>query len=413
MAREVAKLPAVNLRKLKAGMHNDGGGLYLQVTASGARSWIYRFKAPSGRTREMGLGSLNTISLAEAREVARECRKLCRDGVDPIEQRRAKLAAARIESAKIMTFDACAERYIAAQRPGWRNKKHASQWPNTIATYVSPVFGAVPVQAVDVGLVMKALEPIWHEKPETASRVRGRIESVLDWAAARGYRQGENPARWRGHLENLLPKKTKVRRVKHHAALPYPEIGNFMVELRQQEGIAARALDFTILTVGPRTGGVIGAEWSEIDWQARLWTIPGERMKGGQEHKVPLSDAAMAILAEMQDIRQNDFIFPGAKAGRPISNMAMLMTLRRMGRGGITVHGFRSTFKDWASDCTNFPREIIEMAMAHAIEDRVEAAYRRGEALVKRRQLMEAWAKHCATTRINKPSDNVVSMARA
>jgi len=411
MAREVAKLPAVNLRRLKAGMHNDGGGLYLQVTASGARTWIYRFKASNGRTREMGLGSLNTISLAEAREVSRDCRKLCRDGIDPIEQRRAKLAAARIESAKIMTFDACAEHYITAQRPGWRNMKHASQWPNTIATYVSPVFGAVPVQDVDVGLVMKALEPIWHEKPETASRVRGRIESVLDWATARGYRQGDNPARWRGHLENLLPARAKVRRVEHHAALPYAEIGEFMNELRRQEGIAARALEAAILTAA-RTSEIIGARWDELELEAKLWTIRATRMKAGKEHRVPLAEPMLAILESMRRIRLGDFMFPGGKAGKPLSNMAMAMVLRRIGRGDLTVHGFRSTFRDWAAECTNFSREVAEMALAHTLSDKVEAAYRRGDLFEKRRRLMEAWAKHCTTARVNKASDNVVSMAR-
>jgi integrase len=412
MMRQMGKLPAVSLRKLKAGMHGDGGGLYLQVTESGARTWIYRFKAPSGRTREMGLGSLNTISLAEAREAARDCRKLCRDGTDPIEQRREKLAATRIESAKIMTFDACAEHYIAAHRAGWRNPKRASQWPNTLATYVSPVFGSVPVQAVDVGLVMKALEPIWREKPETASRVRGRIESVLDWATARGYRQGDNPARWRGHLENLLPARAKVQRVEHHAALPYPEIGEFIEELRCQEGIAARALETAILTA-TRTGELIGARWSEIDLDAKLWTIPAERMKAGKEHRVPLSDTVVAILEKMQKVRlADDFVFPGGKAGKPLSNMAMAMLLRRLGRGDLTVHGFRSTFRDWAAECTNFPREVAEMALAHALSDKVEAAYRRGDLFEKRRRLMEAWAKHCSTTRVTKEPNNVVAMAR-
>jgi integrase len=259
-----------------------------------------------------------------------------------------------------------------------------------------------------VALVLKVLQPIWTTKPETASRVRQRIETIIDSAAARGFRKGENPARWKGHLDKLLPQKSKIRPVKHHAALPYGEIGGFMAEVRQQEGVAACALAFTILTVGPRTGGTIAARWPEIGWEACLWTIPGDRMKGGKEFKVPLSDAAMAILEEMRQIRQNDFIFPGAKTGRPISNMAMLMVLRRMGRGDLTVHGFRSTFKDWASDCTGFPREIIEMAMAHEIGDKVEAAYRRGEALRKRRQLMDAWTRYCATAR---GADNVVGIA--
>jgi integrase len=258
------------------------------------------------------------------------------------------------------------------------------------------MFGSLPVQAIDVGLVLKALEPIWTAKPETANRVRGRIESVLDWATARGYRQGENPARWRGHLENLLPGKSKVRRVKHHAALPYVEMADFMTQLKEQEGVAARALEFTILTAA-RTGEVIGATWSEINFDERLWTVPADRMKAGKEHRVPLSDAALAILEQMQAIRQDDFIFAGGKARRPISNMAMAMTLRRMGRGDLTVHGFRSTFRDWAADRTGFPAEVAEMALAHTIGDKVEAAYRRGDLFQKRRQLMDAWAKFSTT----------------
>jgi integrase len=239
---------------------------------------------------------------------------------------------------------------------------------------------------------MRALEPIWTTKPETAGRVRGRIESVLDWAAARGYRQGENPARWRGHLENLLPKKSKVRRVEHHAALPYAEIGTFIAELQQQEGVAARALEFAILTAA-RTGEVIGAKWDEIDFDERLWTVPAERMKAGKEHRVPLSDAALAVLEEMQKIRSADFVFPGGKARRPLSNMAFLMTLRRLGRRDLTAHGFRSTFSDWCSERTNFSADVREMALAHAVGDKVEAAYRRGDLFQKRRQLMEAWTR--------------------
>lgn len=393
-------------RTTEIGMHADGGGLYLQVSRFGTKSWIYRYML-DGRRREMGLGPFPAVSLAAAREKAAECRRMTQgDRIDPISVRKAQRDRARLDAAKTKTFRQCAEAYIAAHKAGWRNPKHRAQWPSTLAAYVYPVFGSLPVQAIDVALITKAIEPIWTAKPETASRVRGRIESILDWAAARGYRHGDNPARWRGHFDKLLPQKSKVRRVKHHAALPYTEIGNFMTALRQQDGIAARALDFAILTVGPRTGGVIGARWPEIDRQARLWTVPGERMKGGREFKVPLSDAAMAILADMQQIRQNDFIFPGAKPRRPISNMAMLMTLRRMGRGDLTVHGFRSTFKDWANDCTTTPNEVIEMAMAHAIENKVEAAYRRGEALSKRRDLMDEWARYCAT----RVGDNVVRL---
>jgi integrase len=240
--------------------------------------------------------------------------------------------------------------------------------------------------------VLKVLEPIWTAKPETASRVRGRIESVLDWATARGYRQGENPARWRGHLQNLLPTKSKVRRVKHHAALPYAEIGDFIAQLKQQEGVAARALEFTILTAA-RTGEVIGATWSEINFVEQLWVVPAERMKSGKEHRVPLSVAALAILEQMQAIRQGNFVFLGGKAHRPLSNMAMMMTLRRMGRGDLTVHGFRSSFRDWAAERTDFPGEVAEMALAHAVSGKVEAAYRRGDLFQKRRHLMDAWAE--------------------
>jgi integrase len=397
MTRAIGKLTALAVDRAKRrGHYGDGGGLFLQVSASGAKSWVFRFKE-FGRLREMGLGPTHTVSLAEARQKALECRKARLDGLDPIEARRGKRVQAKFDAAKAMTFAACAERYIASHKAGWRNPKHAAQWPATLGTYVYPVFGSLPVQAVDVGLVMKAIEPIWVQKPETAGRVRGRIESVLDWATARGYRHGENPARWRGHLENLLPKKSKVRRVEHHAALPYPEIGAFTAELRQQEGVAARALEFAILTAA-RTGEVIGAKWDEIDPGERLWTVPAERMKkADKEHRVPLSDAALAILDDLRKVQQDNFVFPSSKAGRPISNMAMLMLLRRMGRGDLTTHGFRSSFRDWAAERTGFPAEVAEMALAHTVSDKVEAAYRRGDLFQKRRQLSDAWAKFCAT----------------
>lgn len=273
--------------------------------------------------------------------------------------------------------------------PGRRkNKKHAGQWQQTLEDYVYPIFGSLPVLAIDTVLVMKAIEPIWTTKPETASRVRGRIESVLDWATARGYRSGENSARWKGHLENLLPKRSKVARVEHHAALPYAELPGFMAELRQQNGIAARALEFAILTAA-RTGEVIGATWAEIDFEARLWTVPAGRMKAGRDHRVPLSEAAMAILRLLHGARTGDRVFP-------ISNMAMLMLLRRMGRGDLTAHGFRSTFSDWCAEQTNTPSEVREMALAHTVGDKVEAAYRRGDMFDKRRHLAEAWARYCA-----------------
>jgi integrase len=392
----IGKLTALKADKVKApGYYGDGGGLSLQVSKYGSKSWVFRFKA-SGRLREMGLGSLDTYGLAEARERARACRKLRDEGKDPIEERNAARSQAKLETSKAMTFEQCAERYIAAHRAGWRNGKHRNQWSSTLATYVNPIFGALSVQTIDTALVMKAIEPIWNEKPETASRVRGRVESILDWAAARGYRAGENPARWRGHLDKLLPKKTKVRRVEHHAALPYPEIGAFMAELRQQEGVPAHALEFAILTAA-RTGEVIGAQWDEFDLAERVWTVPAERMKAAKEHRVPLSDAALAIVEQMAEIRHGDHVFPGGRARRPISNMAMLMLLRRMGRDDLTIHGFRSSFRDWAAERTGFPAEVGEMALAHTIADAVERAYRRGDLFQKRRQLMDAWARFCTT----------------
>jgi len=351
-----------------------------------------------GRAREMGLGSYYDLTLAEARERARGLRKLVKEHrIDPIDDRRARRSAERIERAKVMTFRQCAEAYVAAHEAGWRNRKHAAQWPSTLSAFVYPHFGALPVQTVDTALVMKALEPIWLKKPETAGRVRGRIESVLDWAAARGYRGGENPARWRGHLENLLPKRSKVRQVEHHAALPYTELGAFMAELRQQTGVGAAALEFAILTA-TRTGEVLGARWGEINMAEQVWTIPAGRMKAAREHRVPLSDQVLRILERKRQVPQGDYVFLGARAGRPLSNMAMTMTMRRMGRGDLTTHGFRSTFRDWAAERTNFSREVAEMALAHTVSDKVEAAYRRGDLFEKRRQLMAAWARY-ATNR--------------
>jgi integrase len=397
MAREAGKLAAVALRSLPVGRHSDGGGLYLQVTQNAvgnkARSWLFRYSL-AGKSREMGLGPLRTLGLAEARAKARELRKQVLDGEDPIAARNTRRQAATVEAATGMTFQACAEAYIEAHRAGWRNPKHAAQWPSTLKTYAYPVFGSLPVQAVDTGLVMKAVEPLWVTKTETASRVRGRIESVLNWAAARGYRDGQNPARWRGHLENLLPARSKVARVEHHAALPYAEIAEFMAELRSKEAIAASALEFAILTAAG-TGEVIGATWAEFDLEHRLWSVSSERMKAGKERRVPLSDAAMEIIEKMAAIRLSDYIFPGQRTSRPLSQMAMLMLLRRMGRGDLTAHGFRSTFSDWCAEQTNFPSEVREMALAHIVSDKVEAAYRRGDLFQKRRQLAEAWAHYC------------------
>ena len=400
MAQFVGRLTALKVLKVKKpGMYADGAGLYLQVTGDGdkhvAKSWIYRFTL-GGRAREMGLGSLSTFGLAEARIKATECRRLTYEGIDPIEARRSARARVALDAAKTLTFKACAEQYIAAHGAGWRNAKHAAQWGSTLKTYAEPVIGSLPVQNIDTALMMKILEPVWSKKPETAGRLRGRIESVLDWATARGYRVGENPARWRGHLDKLLPARAKVRRVKHHAALPYDELGEFIAALQAQDGVAARALEFLILTAA-RTGEVIGARPGEI--KDRVWTVPAERMKGGREHRVPLSAPALTIAESVKKEHASEFLFPGGKRAKPLSNMAMLALLRRMERPDLTAHGFRSTFRDWAAERTNYPREVVEMALAHAINSKVEAAYRRGDLFAKRCSLMAEWAKFCTKTK--------------
>jgi integrase len=396
--RSIHRLSDRRVKTAPPGMHCDGGGLYLQITqgADGTprRSWLYRYVL-HGRERQMGLGSLNDTTLAEAREKAAVARKQRVQGDDPIDTKRAQRASAALARAKAMSFDQCRDAYIAAHRAGWRNAKHAAQWTSTLEAYVTPVFGQLPVGAIDTGLVTKALEPIWAAKTETASRVRGRIECILDWAKARGFRNGENPARWRGHLDSLLPARSKVRRVEHHAALPFSEIGAFMAQLREQSTAAARALEFTILTAA-RTGEVLGACWDEIDRDAAVWTIPPDRMKGAREHRVPLSAAALAVIEQMHSLRENDYVFPGDRRDR-LSDRAMDMLLRRMGRE-VTVHGFRSSFRDWAAECTHFPREVAEAALAHAVGDKVEAAYRQGDLFAKRQRLMSEWAGYCYKT---------------
>ena len=391
MPRTLNRLSPLKVQKLKRkGLHADGGGLYLRVSDSGTKAWMFRF-GDGGKLRDMGLGPLHTIGLPRARELARECRELRLQGIDPIAHRRAALAARKASDAKAMTFKQCADAFIASHESGWLNALHRQQWANTLAQHV-PTLGALPVAAVDTALVLKAIEPIWKTIPETASRVRGRIEAVLDFAKARGYRSGENPSRWRGHLDNLLPARSKVARVQHHAALPYTDIGAFMAELRQDNSIGARALEFTILTAA-RTGETLGAHWNEIDAASKVWTIPGTRMKGGREHRIPLSDAAIAVLDQMRRIRTSDYIFPGARG--KLSHKTMTLILRRLRDGDLTVHGFRSSFRDWAGEQTNFPREVCEQALAHAIPGAAEAAYRRGDLLQKRRALMTAWAEFC------------------
>ena len=389
----------------KPGMLADGNGLYLQVTRANARSWIFRYYR-NGKSREMGLGSLNAVSLADARLKAAACRGLLADGTDPIAARDAERTQRALEDARAITFDQCAEAFITAHGAAWKNQKHVAQWKATLRTYVSPVFGSLPVQVVDVALIMKVLEPIWTTKPETAARIRGRIESVLNWAKARGYRTGENPALWKGHLSNLLPAHSKIAKVKHHAALPYDQTSQFIDALRRQDGIASLALEFAILTAA-RTGEIIGARWAEIDLEAKVWTVPASRMKNGREHRVPLSVEALAVLTKVSEGEPEEFVFAGRKK-RPLSNMAFLMLLRRMGHDKLTGHGFRSTFRDWAAERTNFQAEIAEAALGHVVGNKVEAAYRRGDFFEKRRRLMEAWAQFATTA----PSDAVVVSLR-
>jgi integrase len=410
MAR-TGKLSAVEVTRAKGpAVLHDGGGLYLRVSAPreirgvevpGAKSWVFRFQL-DGKRRDMGLGPFPDISLAEARAKAADHRKQRHDGIDPLDAKAAQRQAQRVSVAKGRTFRECADEFIEKNRAGWRNAKHAAQWTATLATYVYPTLGELPASAIDAGLVVQVLDPIWAEKPETAGRVRGRIEAVLDAATVRGFRQGPNPAQWKGNLAHILPARAKVRKVEHHAALPFDDMPAFLVALRGREGMSARALEFAILTAA-RTGEVLGARWSEIDLDAKIWTVAGERMKAGREHRVPVSQAALAVLDNVRPLaltRDGEPepvapVFPGLRRALPLSNMVLLMLLRRMKRGDLTAHGFRSTFSDWAAERTGYPREVVEMVLAHAVENKVEAAYRRGDLFEKRRQLMEAWARFC------------------
>jgi integrase len=410
MPRALNKLTALRVaRERRPGMYADGGGLYLRVAEGGSKQWIFRY-VTNGRLRDMGIGPTHTLTLAEARERATQARKLRLDGIDPIEQKRARVAALRTVDAKAMTFRQCADAFIASHEAGWGSAVHRRQWANSIAQYAHPVIGGLPVHAIETALVMKVIEPLWTTIPETASRVRGRIESVLDWAKVRGYRAGENPARWRGHLDHLLPARSKVRRVKHYAALPYTEIGAFVGKLREESSVSARGLEFLILTAA-RLGEVVGATWSEIDLSNRVWAVPVTRMKSGREHRVPLSAAAVALLTGMSEVRNSDFVFFGRYPGAPLNRGTLLWLAKRLGGAHTNVHGFRSTFRDWAAERTTFAREVAEMALAHAIPDAVEAAYRRGDLFDKRRKLMDAWAAYCA--KVETDAGKVVALARA
>jgi integrase len=396
----MGKLTATKLRTLvQPGTYGDGEGLYLQVRGPRNRSWLFRYKL-NRKPRLMGLGRAADLTLAEAREAAQAARRLVRQGIDPIDRRRAERA-----STGLNTFREVAEAYIRAHSPGWRNAQHREQWQRTLESYAYPILGSLGVATIDTGAIMRVLEPIWRGKTETAGRLRGRIEAVLDYASANGWRTGDNPARLRGHLSKLLPARSKIAPVKHHPALPWQQIRTFMRDLQQQQSVSALALRFTILTAA-RTGEVIGARWSEIDATGKVWCIPGARMKSGRDHRVPLSDDALDVLREMEKLRTEDSdkapVFPGSKRGIPLSNMAMLMLLRRMRKGRLTVHGFRSTFRDWCAETTNYPREVAEAALAHTLNDKTEAAYQRADLIEKRRRLMTDWSGFCASSAVER-----------
>lgn len=426
MARLTGKLSAKEVeKKTKPGLYGDGGGLTLQITKAGVKSWLYRYMI-NGKAYGMGLGPLHTVPLAEARLKAIEARKLVLEGVNPLLVRRQSRLDAAVAKAKLMTFEQCAEAYIKAHRTSWKNAKHTDQWSNTLNTYAKPIIGSLPVGEVDTALVVKVLTQtdhagtqFWESKHETATRLRGRIESILGWATTSGFRSGDNPARWKGHLENLLASISKTSRTKNHPSLAWHRIGAFMKALRERQGIAARAVEFAILTAS-RSGEVRGSKWSEIDLGAKLWTIPAERMKAKREHEVPLSDSALALLTALPRVEGTDFVFPGTR-GQALSDMSLTAVIRRMNAEAtqwtdneektVTIHGFRSTFRMWAAESTNFPREVAEHALAHQLPNTVERAYQRGTQFAKRVNMMADWAIFCA--HVPAPGDNVVAIRGA
>src|SRR6185437_2055535 len=405
MAAQINRLKTTHIKTKPSGMHADGGSLYLLVKADGKnRSWIFRYRDRiTGKLRDMGLGAAWDVGLAEARERASTLRRMLRDGLDPLAVKHAQKAEARTQHEKRMAFGRCAELYIETHRSGWKNPKHTAQWDSTLRTYCLPVW-KTPVDAIDTALVMKCLDPIWTTKTETASRLRGRMESVLAWATVRGLRTGDNPAAWRNHLDQLLPARNKVQAVEHRAALPYADLAAFMVELRQRDSVAARVLELQILTA-TRPGEAAGAQWAEFDLQGAVWTIPGDRMKAGKEHRIPLAPAVLKLLKALPHVDRN--LFPGVK-GKPITTDAAMKLLKEL-RPDVTAHGFRSTFRDWAAEQTSHAREIIEHAMAHRLKDAAEAAYQRGDLLQRRAVLMKDWANYCTAVR---KADNVTAIRR-
>lgn len=394
--RVLHKLTERAVKAAKApGLYGDGGGLCLQVGPTGAKSWVYRYSR-GGREHLMGLGPLHARTLDEAREKAREARQQLVDGVDPLQVKQERLQGLRAaqHAPKVPTFAVEASHYIAAHKSGWKSPKHQQQWINTLRDYAEPIIGSVPADRITTDHVLAVLRPIWQTKTETATRVRMRIEAVLDYAKVLKHRDGENPARWRGHLDKLLPRPTKVATVEHHAALPYAEVPAFMRDLRAQAGIAALAVEVIILTAA-RTSEVFNMEWTEVDLDAALWSVPAARMKAGKPHEVPLSTRAVEVLRKMAELGTTGYVFKGGKEGKPLSNMAGLKLLERMKRSNVTVHGFRSSFRDWAGEQTAYAREVIEHALAHQIPDRAEAAYARGTLMPKRAKLMQAWCDYC------------------
>jgi len=398
--RTINRLTPLKVARLKKpGRYGDGLGLWLQVSRYGTKAWLFRYQR-EGKARQMGLGPLHTVTLAKARDKATACRRLLLDGVDPLEAKRQRRTTVADQKARALTFKQAAEKYIAANERHWKNAKHATQWSATLETYAFPILGTLPVDEIDKNAVIRAVEPIWEAKRETANRVRGRIETVLNWAVARGYRkEGDNPARWKGHLEHALPKLGK--KVRHQPALPYAELPAFMAELRNREGASARALEFTILNMA-RTGAVIGATWNEVDLDEQVWTVPPERAgakiigENTKPRRVPLSPRSIEILKSLPREKGNPHVFIGAKKGTGLSNMAMLELMRKL-RPKYVPHGFRSTFKDWCAERTNYPNEVSEAALWHAVADKVEAAYRRGQLFEKRRLLADEWQRYCET----------------